>query len=98
MEYIQLHYDVIDAFNEGITDLPIKQMLKLGYHLIGSVPQSLGDCWWFTVEEKIEPSPSYLREIHYNFDYWHNRCYASCDYFKKDPCCCNGGFTCSKGE
>lgn len=50
---------------------PIKQMEALGYKIIASVPQSIADQWWFTVEEIIEPLPPYLERMEYNFEKWH---------------------------
>lgn len=95
--YKQLRYDLIGAaINFGINKHPQLQMDELGYQVIGGVPQTLGDCWWFTVKEIIYPLPGYLTEMTYNFDYWHNNCYDNCEYFKKNPSCCCGGFNCLK--
>ena len=96
-EYKQLHYDIITASLDcGINEHPQLQMKKLGYNVIGGVPQSLGDCWWFTVEEFIEPFPPYLRKMNYNYDYWHGGCYKDCEYFKQNSSCCCGGHSCKK--
>lgn len=82
----QLRYNMWGSPNEH----PQTQMNKLGYNVIGSVPQSIGDQWWFTVEEIIYPLPKYLSEMQYNFEYWHNNCHKTCEHFKKNPCCCSG--------
>ena len=71
MEYKQLSYDMITAIEHKINEHPQKQMEKLGYKVIGAVAQSLYDCWWFTVEDFIEPLPPYLKKIKYDYDYWH---------------------------
>jgi len=67
---VQLHYCLRTANDEGIYEHPQKVMKQLGYNLIQSVPQSIGDCWWFTVEELIEPLPLYLSIMQYDFEYW----------------------------
>lgn len=69
----QLRYCVITAHYDGIDIHPQEQMKKLGYKVIASVPQSVADCWWFTVEDFIEPLPKYLAKIEYDFEYWHKR-------------------------
>lgn len=69
----QLRYDIRLAGNLGIHEHPQKQMQKLGYKVIDCVPQSLYDCWWFTVESIIEPLPEYLTEISYDFYFWHGK-------------------------
>lgn len=71
-KYNQLKYCLRTAYNEGINEHPQIVMKNLGYKLIGSVPQTMGDCWWFTVEKIIKPLPPYLRKTNYDFDYWHN--------------------------
>ena len=71
-KYKQLRYCMITAYECGINEHPQKHMKDLGYKIIGSVPQSIADCWWFTVEEFIEPLPPYLSVIEYNFDKWHS--------------------------
>ena len=96
-EYKQLKYDVMMAgLMCGVNKHPQKQMKELGYNVIGSVPQTISDSWWFTVEEYIEPLPKYLSKFEYNFNYWHNDCYKDCEYFKKDSRCCFGGRNCKK--
>ena len=96
-EYKQLRYDIIDAgINHNINIHPVHQMEKLGYEIIGAIPQSLGDQWWLTVKEIIYPLPSYLEVMSYNFDYWHNKCHKNCEYFEKDTKCCWGGSKCVK--
>ena len=96
-EYKQLHYDIWTAdLKCGIHEHPQKQMKNLGYNVIGSVPQSIADCWWFTVEEFIKPLPPYLSKMSYNFDYWHGGCWKECEHFKNDSSCCYGGSSCKK--
>lgn len=95
-EYKQLNYDMYEAFDMGVNEHPQLQMKKLGYNVIGSVPQSLYDSWWFTVEEFIEPLEPYLTKNEYNYDYWHGKCHIDCEFFKADPTCCYGGFSCKK--
>ena len=96
-EYKQLHYDIWTAdLKCGVNEHPQKQMKNLGYKVIGSVPQSIADCWWFTVEEFIEPLPPYLKKMSYNFDYWHGGCWKTCEHFKKNGSCCYGGSSCKK--
>ncbi len=51
---------------------PQSQMNALGYKVIGAIPQSIADCWWFTVEEFIEPLPKYLSKMEYDFERWHH--------------------------
>lgn len=100
MQYTQLYYDIELAYCAcNIDEHPIDQMEKLGYKIIAGVPQSLGPCWWFTVEQDVlldEEKPIYLKPFKYNYDYWHNKCYKTCEFFKKEPGCCGGGFSCKK--
>lgn len=70
-EYKQLRYCLLTASEEGISKHPQLVMKELGYKVIASVPQSIADQWWFTVEYYIEPLPKFLSEMTYNFDYWH---------------------------
>lgn len=42
---------------------PVEKMKELGYKIIDAVPQSIGDQWWFDVENIIEPLPKYLEVI-----------------------------------
>lgn len=66
-QYCQLSYDLITAGMEcDIHEHPQEQMKKLGYTIIDAIPQSIADCWWFTVDKFIEPLPPYLRKIKYN--------------------------------
>lgn len=78
-EYKQLRYDVIGASLAGISEHPQRQMRKLWYEILGSVPQSIADCWWFTVKEFIEPLPDYLTKMEYSFKYWHTDYYKTCE-------------------
>ena len=95
-EYKQLSYCMWTADVDcGVHEHPQIQMKKLGYKVIGSVPQSVFDSWWFTVEDFIEPLPPYLSKMKYNYDYWHGGCWKDCEYFKnKDSCF--GGNRCKK--
>ena len=95
-KYNQLKYDAKTAIECGVPFHPQQTMWAMGYKLLGSVPQSLYDCWWFTVEDFIEPLPPFLTKMEYNFDYWHNYCNKDCEYFAADPCCCHGGKNCLK--
>lgn len=52
---------------------PVAQMEKLGYKIIAGVPQSIGEQWWFTVEEIIEPLPPYLERMEYDFEKYHGK-------------------------
>lgn len=70
-EYKQLCYDLYKSYDCGVSEHPQTQMDKLGYKVIGAVAQSLYDCWWFTVEDYIEPLPPYLTKMQYDFLYWH---------------------------
>lgn len=70
-KYKQISYDLRTAFECGINEHPQRQMAKLGYKVMGAVSQSMYDCWWFTVEDFIEPLPPYLKKIKYDYDYWH---------------------------
>lgn len=93
----QLLYDVIGACVLcNVHEHPQTQMKNLGYKVIGSVPQSFSDSWWFTVEEFIEPLEPYLEKVNYNYDYWHGECFKDCEYFKENASCCWGGFACKK--
>lgn len=67
----QIKYDLIDAYHCGIKQHPQDQMEDLGYEVVAAVPQSIGDCWWFTVKDFIEPLPGYLRKIYYDYNHWH---------------------------
>lgn len=69
-EKVQLKYCMITANKSGETRHPQIVMRNLGYELIQSVPQTMGDCWWFTVDKLIKPLPVFLEEIQYDFDYW----------------------------
>lgn len=62
----QIRYDVIEAYECGVKRHPQEQMRFLGYQLIDSIPQSIADCWWFTVDKFIEPLPTYLHKMRYN--------------------------------
>jgi hypothetical protein len=95
-EYCQLHYDLRGAYEYGVKIHPQEQMQKLGYKVIGSVPQSIGDCWWFTVEEFVGSFPPYLSKMKYNYEYWHENCWKNCEYFKENSSCCFGGNSCKK--
>ena len=64
-EHCQLRYDLIGADECGVRIHPQEQMKYLGYKLIDSIPQSIADCWWFTVDRFIEPLPEYLHKIKY---------------------------------
>jgi len=70
-KYKQLNYDIIGAYLNGINEHPQKQMEILGYKVLYAVAQSVYDSWWFTVEDFIEPLPSYLSKMEYDFNYWH---------------------------
>lgn len=97
IEYKQLRYDLLTAsFECKEYRHPQRVMQELGYKIIGAVPQSIADQWWFTVEDYIEPLPPYLSKMTYNFDWWHNHCYRECECYKKDENCCMGGYRCVK--
>ena len=102
MSYKQLFYDIELAYCVHKIDAhPYDQMEKLGYKVIAGVPQSLGPCWWFTVEHDVLSDiekPSYLRSFKYNYNYWHNKCWETCDFFQKNPGCCSGGFNCANDK
>lgn len=88
----------------GVKEHPQIQMKNLGFKLINSVPQSIADCWWFTVEDYDFKTPPYLSEIIYNLNYWMNDCWKNCEYFNhpiktfedKEKYCCYGGSCCKK--
>lgn len=98
--YKQLFYDIRSAYEEGVRVHPQEQMKNLGYECLDAAPQSLYDGWWFTVKDFIEPLPSYLTKMEYNFEYWHNDCWKDCEYFKiakgNGSLCCYGGTRCIK--
>ena len=102
MFYTQLYYDIELAYRVcEIDEHPIDQMEKMGYKIIAGVPDSSVPCWWFTVEQDVlsdKEKPIYLKPFKYNYNYWHNKCYKTCDFFKKDRECCDGGFSCKKNE
>ena len=80
----QLCYDVWSSqVTYGVKEHPQKHMKDLGFTLIHSVPQSVADCWWFTVEDFDFDLPPYLSPMTYNLDYWMNGCHRTCEYFKK---------------
>lgn len=98
-EYKQVcyHYETaIRECNECGNALDVMQ--RLGFKIIASVPQSMTDCIWFTVEDYIDDMPYYINKMQYNFDYWHNKCWKECEYFQKDSSCCYGGEYCLKDE
>ena len=65
----QLRYCLLTAMLDcGISEHPERQMRKLGYKILDAVPQSIGDQWWFTVEEYNEPLPPYLEKMEYDID------------------------------
>ena len=39
---------------------PVSKMKELGYKILDAIPQTVGDQWWFEVEEVIYPLPKYL--------------------------------------
>lgn len=40
-----------------------KLSTELGFEILGSVPQSMGDCWWFWVSYEATPAwPPYITE------------------------------------
>lgn len=100
MSYIQLSYDVeLAYFVCKIDEHPIKQMEKMGYKIIAGAPQTLH--WFFTVEQDVlsdEEKPIYLKPFKYNYNYWHNKCHKTCDFFKENPGCCEGGFLCKRND
>ena len=67
----QLIYKMYRAYDCGVNEHPQVQMKKLGYNVLAAVAQSMGDCWWFTVEDYIEPLPEYLEKFEYDYDKWH---------------------------
>ena len=67
----QLIYKMYTAYDCGVNEHPQVQMEKLGYKVLAAVAQSMGDCWWFTVEDYIEPLPKYLEKFEYDYDKWH---------------------------
>ena len=96
-KYKQLRYCLTTASLDcGIDTHPQLQMKKLGYNVIDCLPKTSSDCWWFTVEDFIEPLPPYLSKMNYNYDYWHGACYRDCEYFKNNSSCCFGGNVCKK--
>ena len=56
-------YKLFVAYDCGITEHPQEQMEKLGYKVIKAEPQTLGECWFFWVEDYIEPMPGYLIKV-----------------------------------
>lgn len=97
-EYKQVSYSLQAAFECGVTVHPQIQMKNLVFNVLASVPQSIYDSWWFTVEDYIEDMPDYIHKIEYNYDYWHNGCWKECKYFKENASCCYGGRDCLKNE
>lgn len=67
----QLNFSASEYWDAGGKLHPQEQMRKLGYKVIGAVPQSMYDSWWFTVEDFIEPLPPYLSKIEYEYERWH---------------------------
>lgn len=101
----QLCYDMWSAMvSHNVTEHPQIQMKNLGFQVIHSVPQSIADCWWFTVEDFDFSMPPYLREMEYNLNYWMHECHKDCEYFNKEyktqedkqKYCCYGGTACKK--
>lgn len=71
MERIQVNYDVIGASLSGVTKHPLQDMEDLGFTVLAGVAQTIGDCWWFTVEKLVEHLPSYVKPMNYDYEYWH---------------------------
>ncbi len=91
-----LLYDLQTAFEAGVSEHPQEQMDKL-FKVIHCVPQSIGECWWFCVEEyNIKQLPPYLTEMRpYNLTYWRDGCYKTCSFWQKTKgACCHGGWDC----
>lgn len=98
MEYKQVCYSIETAENCGEKRNPYEVMKSLGFKIVASVPQTLYNTVWFTVEDYVENPPEFITKMWYNFDYWHNDCYKNCEYFKKDNTCCCGGEDCQKSQ
>ena len=103
----QLKYDMWSAdVQYKVQGHPQEVMKNLGFKLINSVPQSIADCWWFTVEDFDFELPPYLSEIKYNLNYWMYGCYKNCEYFNmkynsledEEKYCCYGGLKCKKAQ
>lgn len=63
-------YDLVGAILDyGIEEHPQVQMKKLGAKIIKSEPVPIADCWWFRIENEINPLPKYLREMSDNFKF-----------------------------
>ena len=94
IKYKQVRYDLIGAHFSHVNKNPYVDMRELGFKIIASVPQTIGDQIWFTVENYIDKMPSYISKMEYNYDYWHGECWANCKYFKINHSCCGGGTHC----
>lgn len=92
-----LMYDLQKAYEVGVSKHPQEQMNEL-FKVIHGVPQSIGDCWWFCVENYNIKLPSYLSEMKpYNLAYWRDKCYKTCSFWKETGgACCHGGSDCIK--
>ena len=52
---VKLKYDYVAAGPIGHAQEVMKKIAKMyGFEIIDSEPQSLGDCWFFTVETKAD--------------------------------------------
>ena len=102
----QLYYDMIGCWEAGASGHPQQVMKDLGFQVIHAVPQTLGNCWWFTVEDYDFELPPYIKEFSYPLNYWRDECWKDCEYFKKSfdhttqtrhqEYCCWGGRMCLK--
>lgn len=101
-----LFYDLWTANDCGIKEHPQAYMLN-NFKVIHSVPQSIAGGWWFCVEDFDFELPEFLTEMKpYNLNYWKDKCYNNCDFFKRsfdcttqkrdDRYCCCGGYNCLK--
>jgi hypothetical protein len=69
MQQVRVVYDAYATGQPGNapTEHPLRVMQQfadeLGFKIIGSMPRSIGDCWWFWIEYSQKPSlPAYIHE------------------------------------
>ena len=81
-----LKYDIQLAADDPTTEFHPQDQMKKMFKVIHGVPQSIGDCWWFCVEDYDENMklPCYLKEIPpYNLSYWRDGCYQTCEAWQE---------------
>ena len=61
---IKVSYNYLSAYDAGIRCHAEKQMHNLGIKYYHAIPQSIGDCYWFWIDDDIE-LPDYIYIMEY---------------------------------